>query len=84
MAYKIISPYTGKEVKSFPTATDSEVDAALAKAQTAFESWRTSSFAERADVMSNVAKILRENADEYARLISLEMGKAALQGASRS
>jgi succinate-semialdehyde dehydrogenase/glutarate-semialdehyde dehydrogenase len=75
MAYKTISPYTGKEVKSFPTATDFEVDAALAKAQTAFESWRTSSFAERADVMSNVAKILRENADEYARLISLEMGK---------
>ena len=75
MAYKTINPYTGKELKSFPTATDEEVDQAIEDAHKAFLSWRESSFKERADLMRGVARILRERKEEYASLITLEMGK---------
>lgn len=75
MAYQTINPYTNEVVASFPTATDDEIIAAIAKAHEAFLSWRETSFGRRAELMGNTADILRERQDEYAELITLEMGK---------
>ena len=47
----------------------------LAQAQKTFESWSQTSFAERTAVMKRAAAILRERSDEFARLLTLEMGK---------
>ena len=75
MAYATTNPYTGETLKVFPDATDQEVQAALDGAYAAFLNWRETSFAERAKVMTAAATILRDNLDEYARLLTLEMGK---------
>ncbi|MDE7548723.1 NAD-dependent succinate-semialdehyde dehydrogenase [Acetobacter fabarum] len=75
MAYATTNPYTGEVVKTFADATDQEVQTALDAAYTAFQSWRDTSFAERAKVMSAAARILRDNMDDYAALLTLEMGK---------
>lgn len=75
MAYATTNPYTGEVVKTFADATDQEVQNALDNAYGAFVSWRDVSFAERAKVMSAAAKILRDNMDDYAALLTLEMGK---------
>lgn len=75
MAYQTINPYTNEVVASFPTATDEEITSAIAKAHEAFLSWRETSFEQRAELMRNTAAILRERQDEYAELITLEMGK---------
>lgn len=75
LAYATTNPYTGETLKTFPEATDQEVQAALTGAYDAFKSWRETSFAERAKVMNAAAQILRRDIDKYARLLTLEMGK---------
>lgn len=75
MAYATTNPLTGEVLKTFPNATDEEVQAALSEAHAAFESWRDTPFAERAKIMNAAAAILRRDIDKYARLGTLEMGK---------
>jgi succinate-semialdehyde dehydrogenase / glutarate-semialdehyde dehydrogenase len=75
MGYATTNPYTGEVVKTFPDATDAEVDAALDKGHAAFLSWRATSFSERAAVLSKAAGLARERREELARLNTLEMGK---------
>ena len=75
MTYATISPYTGETLATFPDATDSDVDAALDKADTAFRAWRQTSFAERGRILQNAADLLRRDRDAYAKLLTLEMGK---------
>lgn len=75
MTYATANPYSGELVKAFPDATDAEVLEAIGKADTAFLAWREASFADRAAVMRAAAGILRRDADSYARILTLEMGK---------
>ena len=75
MAYASTNPYTGEVVATFADATDEEVQVALSEAHSAYESWRETSFKERANVMAAAAAILRRDIDKYARLGTLEMGK---------
>ena len=75
MAYQSVNPNDGKVVKSFPIMSDVDLDAAIATANACFESWRLASFVKRATIVSRAAAILRERADEFARLATLEMGK---------
>ncbi len=77
MIFASTDPYTGQMVKSFPTATDDEVDAAIARAHETFQSWRDTSFAARAAIMQRAADLLRRDSDRFAPLLTLEMGKLA-------
>ncbi len=52
-----------------------ELEASLAAANACFESWRLSTFTQRATIVSKAATIMRSRADEFARLATLEMGK---------
>ena len=75
MAYQTVNPYDNKVVATFDDLTDEQVQGVLAQAQKTFESWSQTSFAERTVVMKRAAAILRERSDEFARLLTLEMGK---------
>lgn len=79
MSYATINPYSGETVATFPFATDDEVRKALDNAQAAFEAWKDTPFAERAAVMHKAAEILRRDKSEYARLLTLEMGKVTAE-----
>jgi succinate-semialdehyde dehydrogenase/glutarate-semialdehyde dehydrogenase len=75
MAYQTVNPYDNKVVATFDDLTDTQVQDVLAQAQNTFESWKQTSFAERTVVLNRAAAILRERSDEFARLLTLEMGK---------
>lgn len=75
MAYQTVNPYTGELVKSFPDASDAEVRQALDAAHNAFVDWRETSFKQRAVILQRAADLLRERSQEYAHLLTLEMGK---------
>lgn len=79
MAYATTNPYTGELIKTFPEATDAEVSAAIDNAHQAFLSWRETPFAARSAVMQKAADILRQRAEEFARLLTLEMGKLIVE-----
>lgn len=68
-------PTTGRVVREVPAAGPDEVTATLDRAQQAFASWRERTVAERAEVLRAVAEHLREHTEEYAPLMTQEMGK---------
>ena len=81
--YAVTNPATGEVLATYPTATDAEVEAALAAADEAYRSWgRTSAPADRAALLRRVAELHRERRDELAAIIVREMGKplAAAEG----
>ena len=73
------NPYTGELIEKFKELTKPEIDKALDKANNRFKSWRKTGFKERADLMKKAAQELKKNKEEYARDISLEMGKPISQ-----
>src|ERR1700680_441590 len=75
MAYQSVNPYDGKILKTFEELTDKQLEMALATAATCFESWRHTTFAERAAVVAKASAIMRARIDEFARPVTLEMGK---------
>jgi len=79
MSIQTVNPYTNKVVKSFEEMTDSTVDALVERADKTYSSWRKTSFTERAELLHNVASLMREKKESLARLITLEMGKLISQ-----
>ncbi|SEL39692.1 succinate-semialdehyde dehydrogenase / glutarate-semialdehyde dehydrogenase [Kosakonia sacchari] len=75
MAYVTTNPYTGEVVKTFPDATDTEVNGAIERSHRAFGEWKNVSFAQRGAILQNAANLLRQQKDEFAQLLTLEMGK---------
>lgn len=75
MGYQSINPFDGKTVKTFEQLTDAQLEAALATAANCFEKWRRTTFAERAAIAAKAASIMRARIDEFARPVTLEMGK---------
>jgi succinate-semialdehyde dehydrogenase/glutarate-semialdehyde dehydrogenase len=75
MTYQSVNPYDGKTLKTFKELTDKEFEAKIAAAQACFETWRHKPYAERAAIVAKAAAILHERADEFARIMTLEMGK---------
>jgi len=75
MAIATTSPATGATVKTFDALSPAEVDARLAHAIETFASYRLTSFADRARWLEAAADILDDEADEIARMMTLEMGK---------
>jgi succinate-semialdehyde dehydrogenase/glutarate-semialdehyde dehydrogenase len=75
MSYQSINPYNGKTLKTFEDISDDQLDVALKTAAACFERWRKKTFAERAAVVAKAGAILRARVDEFARLVTLEMGK---------
>lgn len=74
--YQTVNPTNEKVEKTFPNTSDWEVLEAIATAQRCFDSsWRHSSIAERAKIVSRAAALLKENLETHAQLITLEMGK---------
>jgi succinate-semialdehyde dehydrogenase/glutarate-semialdehyde dehydrogenase len=75
MSYQSVNPYDGKILKTFEELTDQQLETALQTAATCFETWRHTTFAERATVVAKAATIMRARVDEFARPVTLEMGK---------
>src|SRR5580700_541071 len=82
MAIKAIDPVSGKVLASYDEMTPTVVGGTIGDVHEAFLKWRRTSFAERATMMREAAKILRGSAGEYARLMAQEMGKPVRDGAA--
>ncbi len=75
MALISINPANKQVISEIEELTLEQIDEKLAKADEAFKSWRKLSFAERAVYINKIASVLRDNSDEYAKIISSEVGK---------
>jgi len=71
----VTDPATQNIIAEVPCATPAEVDAAIAAAQSAFESWKDTPVGERARLMLRYQHLLKEHHNEIATLLSSETGK---------
>jgi acyl-CoA reductase-like NAD-dependent aldehyde dehydrogenase len=71
----VINPATGRVFARCPAAGKEELDAAVEGARRAFESWRATSYAERAALIRQLAAALRAHQQELAELLTCEQGK---------
>jgi len=75
MAIQTVNPATGEVVKTFESLSDAQLEAKLQKAAETFLSYRKTAFAERARLLLEAARILEKEKENYARVMTTEMGK---------
>jgi succinate-semialdehyde dehydrogenase/glutarate-semialdehyde dehydrogenase len=69
------NPANGQVIGQVAHAGIADLDRALAAAQKGFEAWRDVPANERAAIMRRAAGLIRERADEIARVLTQEQGK---------
>jgi succinate-semialdehyde dehydrogenase/glutarate-semialdehyde dehydrogenase len=79
MTMEVINPATGEKLQAYPEMSAAVVDGIIDSTHAAFLVWRRTPMDERARCLRAAAKILRERAETWARLMAREMGKP-LQG----
>ncbi len=74
--YAVIDPATGEQIKSYPEASDAEIENAVAAAARAYSTWsRTTTVADRTALVRRVGELHSERRAELAAIIGREMGK---------
>ncbi|MEN9455981.1 MAG: hypothetical protein RL210_1500, partial [Pseudomonadota bacterium] len=75
MPYLSLNPATGKVLQQFASLDRSALPEILQQVALAQQRWAPLSFAERASYLHAIADALLANKDNYAQLMTLEMGK---------
>jgi aldehyde dehydrogenase (NAD+) len=71
---EVINPSTAKAITSIAMGGQADVDAAVAAAKAAFESWSQTSVEERTQLLNAIVGLMAERSDELAATVSAEMG----------
>ena len=78
--FQTVNPATGESGRSYDQHTPEEAHAAATAAHKAFLEWRRTSFSERSTIVRKAGELLRARKDDYARLMTEEMGKTLEDG----
>ncbi|TLU69978.1 succinate-semialdehyde dehydrogenase [Enterobacter sp. MF024] len=74
-----INPTNGETLASWPWATVTDVERALAQSDAAFRQWRSVPVEARAQKLRDLGAALRNRGEEMAQMITREMGKPIAQ-----
>jgi succinate-semialdehyde dehydrogenase / glutarate-semialdehyde dehydrogenase len=72
---KSVNPSNNQLIRAYPEMTSIEVTEIIDKNYSAFQQWKAFSFGARKEKMLLAGEILRNRREEFARLITREMGK---------
>ncbi len=78
MAIATINPTTGETLKTFTPLTDAEIEIKLSLAESAFQQYRKTTFAQRSQWITQAAAILDKDKLKFAQIMTTEMGKPIL------
>ena len=73
--FRVINPANGEPLAQLPIDGAAQIDAAVARAQTAQKAWAQLSGAQRGRILQRAAQLLRERNEELAHLETLNTGK---------
>ncbi len=73
--FPVENPYNQQIISHVPDSDNHDVNEAVSAANTAYNDWHKMNASERRDLMKELANKSRENANELAKTISMEMGK---------
>jgi len=74
-----INPATEKVIREYDEHTKTQLDSKLNSAGVAFQSWRAVPINRRSEIMIRAGQVLRAGKDDFARLMTEEMGKPITQ-----
>jgi len=78
--YAVVNPATGETVKEYPTISDSDLQDAIARVDSAHREWSSSSTVpERAELVRKLGVLHSERRQQLAEIIVREMGKPVEQ-----
>ncbi|CAM2141862.1 Succinate semialdehyde dehydrogenase [NAD(P)+] Sad [Pararobbsia alpina] len=75
MSFESRNPATGEVLETYPAHQAGDIDARLATSWATWKRWSATSIEERTAFLLRLAGLLEQRAEEYGRLITLEMGK---------
>jgi succinate-semialdehyde dehydrogenase/glutarate-semialdehyde dehydrogenase len=78
--FQAVDPSNGAPGRSYEGHTRQQAVSIAKEVRAAFPEWRRRSFAERAKLMRGAAASLRKRKDEFAELMTAEMGKTRTEG----
>jgi succinate-semialdehyde dehydrogenase / glutarate-semialdehyde dehydrogenase len=70
-----VNPATGETIKTFESLDEAQIDDKLQRGADTFSSYRRTAFKERESMMMRAAEILETEKNDFARLMTVEMGK---------
>ena len=74
--YAVVNPATDETASTYETISDDQLDAAIGRADAAHLEWnRSSTVADRAEILRAVGKLHADRRDSLAQIIVREMGK---------
>ena len=77
-----VNPFNGEQFASFDFMSNAAASASVTTAHATWrDTWRHTTAPERSARMHALAAVLRKNSSDYARMISLEMGKPLAEAA---
>ena len=79
MQFQTVNPATEGVIENYENMSREEVLDIARLSDAAFQEWRNLTIAERARYFVKLAAVLREHQQEWARLITLEMGKTVTE-----
>jgi aldehyde dehydrogenase (NAD+) len=77
---KSISPINGQVLATVRTATPEQYEKTVARAQAAFETWKTIPAPKRGELVRQLGNALRDAKRDLGQLVTLEAGKIAAEG----
>lgn len=75
MAYQTINPYTNDLLKTYPNATDAELESALNTSDQLYQTWREQAPVTRQATLHQLATLMRTEKHALAQVLTTEMGK---------
>ena len=73
--FDVLDPATGKVLATLASATSEDAKAALDAADAVQASWARTSARERSEILRRGFELIQERAEDFALLMTLEMGK---------
>ena len=74
--FPVENPYNQQIISHVPDSDNHDVNESVSAAKIAYNDWHKMSASERRDLMKELANKSRENANELAKTISMEIGIA--------
>ena len=69
------NPANNKKLKDYTLHTNNQVNKIILNAESRYQKWRQTSYAQRSNLMNKAAEVLEKNKNTYAQTMMKEMGK---------
>ena len=71
---EVINPTNEEVIGSVPVASDSDANAAVEAARSAFAGWSTTEVGERVEFLNRISGLIKDRSEELAEIITAEVG----------